>query len=93
MPPLFDLVDVYDDINDKFHSFSEIVVGIVDKFAPIKKFRLKIDSHVPWLDKELLYLITKCDIAHGLARNDVDKQSCEWQNFRSARNLCKSKMR
>ena len=42
---LFDLVDAYDDVNDKFHTFSKIVVGIVDKLAPIKKFRLKKDSN------------------------------------------------
>ena len=52
---LFDLVDVYDYVNYKFHTFCEIVVGIVDKFAPIKKFRLKKDSNVPWLEKELLH--------------------------------------
>ena len=90
---LFDLVDVYDDVNDKFHTFCDIVVGIVDEFAPIKNFRLKKDSNVPWMDKELLYLIAKRDIAHGLARNVIDKESCEWHNFRVARNLCKSKMR
>ena len=50
---LFDLVDVYDDVNDKFLTFSDIVVGIVDEFAPIKKFRLKKDSNIPWIDKEL----------------------------------------
>ena len=68
-------MNVYDDVNDKFHTFSVIVVGIVDEFAPIKKFRLKKDSNVPWLDKELLFLITKRDIAHGLARNFVDRAS------------------
>ena len=77
----------------KFNTFCDIVVGIVDEFAPIKNFRLKKDSNVPWMDKELLYLIAKRDIAHGLARNVVDKKSCEWHNFRVARNLCKSKMR
>ena len=48
---LFDLDDVYDDVNDKFHTFCDIVVGIVDEFAPIKNFRLKKDSNVPWMDK------------------------------------------
>ena len=69
-------MNVYDDINE-FYTFSEIVVGIVDKFDPIKKFRIKKDSHVPWLIKELLYLITKRAIAYGLIRNVVDKQICE----------------
>ena len=32
---LFDLVDVYDDFNDKFLTFSDIVVGIVDEFVPV----------------------------------------------------------
>ena len=68
---------MYDDVNDKFHTFCDIVVGIVDEFAPIKNFRLKKDSNVPWMDKELLYLIAKRDIAHGLARNVVDKESCD----------------
>ena len=54
---LFGLVYVYDAVNDKFHSLSKIVVGIVDEFAPIKKFRLKKDSNGPWMDKELLFLI------------------------------------
>ena len=39
---LFDLVDVYNDVNDKFHTLSEIVVGIVDDFAPIKKLKCNI---------------------------------------------------
>ena len=78
---LFDLVYVYDDVNDKFLTFSDIVVGIVDEFAPVKIFRLKKDSNVPWIDKELLSLIAKRDIAHGLARNVIDKESCEWHNF------------
>ena len=34
---LFDIVDVYDDVNDKFHTFCKIVADIVDEFAPIKK--------------------------------------------------------
>ena len=66
---LFDLVDIYDDINDIYHTFSKIVVDIVDEFAPIKKFRLKKDCNVPWMDKELLYRIAKRDIAHRLARS------------------------
>ena len=41
------------------------------------------------MDNELLYLR---DIAHGIARGVTDKESCEWHNFRVARNLCKSKM-
>ena len=45
------------------------------------------------MDKELLYLIAKRIIDHGLARNVVDIESCKWHNFRVARNLSKSKMR
>ena len=71
---------MYDDVNDKFHTFCEIVVGIVEEFAPIKQFRLKKDAYVPLLDKELLHLIAKHDIAHGLARNVSGKQSYEWSS-------------
>ena len=45
------------------------------------------------MDKELLYLIAKRDIAHDLARSVPDKDGDEWHNLRVSRNLCKSKMR
>ena len=35
---LFDLIDIFDDINDKFHMFSKVIVDIVDEIAPIKNF-------------------------------------------------------
>ena len=38
-------------------------------------FRLKKDSYVPWIDQELFYLIAKPYIAHGFARNVVEKES------------------
>ena len=47
----------HDDVNDKFLAFSGIVVGIVDEFAPVKKFRLKKDYNFPWIDKELFLLL------------------------------------
>ena len=52
---VFDLVDINDDVNDKFHTFFKIVVMIVDEFVPVKKIRLKKDSALPWIDKELLF--------------------------------------
>ena len=38
------------------------------------------------MDKELLFLIAKLDLAHSIARYVTDKESCEWHNFRFARN-------
>ena len=69
---LYDLVDIYEDVNDKFHSFYDNVVGIVDEFAPVKN-SVSNKTNVSWMDKELLYIIAKRDIAHVLASNVVYK--------------------
>ena len=45
------------------------------------------------MDNELQHLIAKRDIAHRIALDSNDKLSSDWKDFRTARNICKSKMR
>ena len=40
-----------------------------------------VDSNVQWMDKELLFLIAKRDIAHSIARNAIDKETCKFWDF------------
>ena len=49
---------------------------------------------MPWIDKELLFLIAKKDHLYKIAVNSGNDRSAQaWENFRAARNTYKSKMR
>lgn len=86
----FDVVNSYFDVNEKWHVIKLILMDVINKYAPVKKFRLRKRNSYPWVDKELSYLMLKRDKLHEIAveskTNKLD--SIEWFNFRQARNAC-----
>ena len=47
---IFDFVEIYDDINYKYHIFIKRIIGNVDEMALFKKFRPKNNLTVSSID-------------------------------------------
>lgn len=91
---LFDIVDIFNEPDDKFSALCTVLRDLIDEIEPIKKFRLKKHPNLPWFDKELLHLTIKRDISHRIAVDSKTKHdSNEWMIFREARNKFKLLMR
>ena len=67
---LFNLIDIYDDINDKIYNFN--IFLLIDEIASVQSFRPRKDYSVPLMDKELFFQLVKRDIAYELAKSLVD---------------------
>lgn len=92
---LFDIIDLFDEPDEKFFAFTKILGDIIDSIAPLKKFRVRNYDHLPWFDKEMHHLTAKRDIAHSIAvgSNNSKRDSKEWDTYREIRNECKSTLR
>ena len=90
----FETLQLLDDSGDRWHFLKLIILEIIDKFAPLKKFRLKKFDNLPWIDKEAHYYIRKKDLLHHKAVNSkTERDSVFWTEFKAARNMCKSVLR
>jgi hypothetical protein len=93
-PAHFACVDTFDDPDDKFFAFITALMLAVDSIAPLKNFRVRKKSDLPWFDKELHDLTAKRDILHQIAvLSQTSRDSREWCEFRACRNHCASRMR
>lgn len=62
----FDLCDKFDDVNEKWCVIKRIIIDIINKYAPYKRLRLTKRNRLPWVDKELLYYISKRNKLHNI---------------------------
>ena len=89
------VLDLFETAHDKWLAIKSLLLEIVDSVCPYKTFRLKKKNTVPWMDKELLYLMKKRDLLHSAAVKSKTSRvdSPFWDNFRQARNAYKSATR
>ena len=85
----FDILKKFDNVDEWWHVIKRIFLSIIDKYAPIKKLRLKKRDRFPWVDSELHYHIALRDKLHEVAvASDTNRLiSSEWLNFRTQRSL------
>ena len=57
----FDSIDLFDEVNENFFAFTQSIMSVVNEVASLKKFRLKKSNALPWVDSELLSLISTKD--------------------------------
>ena len=50
------VLDVFDDVNDKLFAFNELFCDIMDKYAPIKKIKLR-GRPLPYVTDEIRHLM------------------------------------
>lgn len=85
-------LDKFEDVNDKFQFFQNLIMKIVDDCAPIKIKRVK-KINLPWFDFELKNLYIQRDKLHSLAISFNNKNHLIWTTFRELRNYCKSQLK
>ena len=85
----FDISKKFDNVDERWHVIKRIFLSIIDKYAPIKKLRLKKRDRFPWVDSELYYHIALRDKLHEVVvASDTNRLvSSEWLNFRTQRSL------
>jgi hypothetical protein len=90
----FDIAKQFIDIDERWAVIKRIIASVVDKIAPVKKFRLKKRDNHPWVDTELHYHIAVRDKLHEIAvRSETigseknRSNSNEWISFRAQRSL------
>jgi len=90
----FDIAKQFIDIDERWAVIKRIITSVVDKIAPVKKFRLKKRDNHPWVDTELHYHIAVRDKLHEIAvRSETigseknRSNSNEWISFRAQRSL------
>ena len=83
----FNVVKIFENVDERWHVIKRIFASIVDKFAPIKTIRLKKRDNFPWVDAELHFHIARRDKLHAIAidSNTNRLDSAEWLSFRAQR--------
>ncbi len=89
----FSFIQMFDDVDDKWFAIKTLILDIINSIAPVKKFRLKKQNMLPWINSKIIKLIVLRDKLHSKALKTTDRESEPWKNFRVARNHCKSEMR
>ena len=90
----FDILDLFEEVDDKIFAFTRVLMEVIDSVAPLKKFRLKKLPKLPWVDQEMIRLLAKRDVAHQIAvESKTERESAEWMIFKELRNHCKSMLR
>ena len=90
----FEFLEIFDDVNDKWFGFKNIISNIINEVAPLKQFRMKKVNNLPWIDGECKHLMQKRDRAHEKAISITSNRSTAvWDEFRLLRNKVKSLIR
>jgi hypothetical protein len=89
----FDTIWAFDNIDDIWLTFKELLLKLLDDLAPLKKVRVPF-KRIPWCDAEVRLRIKERDALHGVfVKNGSNKGSSFWSDFVIARNKCKSLIR
>ena len=85
------VIECFPDINDAWHAWKCLFIEIVDKHAPIRKFRAPRTNKIPWYDEETETLKKLRDYYHkrAVAVNLPD----DWSKYRQTRNSVTKKVR
>jgi hypothetical protein len=79
-------------IDDKFYTFKNLIMNVINEVAPLKTTRVKRDN-LPWVDKEMRDLLLKRVALHTVAMSYNDKSHQIWDLYRDLRNFCRSTLR
>jgi hypothetical protein len=79
-------------IDDKFYTFKNLIMNVINEVAPLKTIRVKRDN-LPWVDNEMRDLFSKRDALHTVATSYNDKSHQIWDLYRDLRNFCRSTLR
>ena len=79
----YQILDVFDDVDDKFWCYNKLIMNVVDDHAPLKKKFLK-RPNAPHMNGLLRKAMYKKRMAQNRFRKYRDSTS--WENYRKARN-------
>ena len=75
------MIECFTDINDAVSAWSTLLIDVVNKHTPLKKFRSRNVSN-PWITMDIKDLMAERNYAYKIAKKTNEKE--QWNNYRKA---------
>jgi dsDNA-binding SOS-regulon protein len=82
----------HDNVSNHWQALKDVILSVVDRVAPLKKFRQKSEVDLPYFDKELVRLASIRDKSYkqAIVEKDPMKRKELYAYFQSDRNAFQS---
>ena len=86
----WDVIGLFDELEDKVDCFNQLFTDQLDQHAPIKTLRVK-NTATPFITAEIKALMKQRDNQHKIARQTANSR--DWEAYRVLRREVKGKIR
>jgi len=85
--PFLDMIEVFDDVDDKLYAFEQLYSDILDEHTPVKQTHIR-GNQVPYMTEDWRKAIRHCNKLWKLFMRDCT--DCNYELYKRQRNKCTS---